>query len=519
MQTGKPPAPLPPPVAAGAGKAKTKAVDMDWDDEEESTHVFDKQVHDAQLQAVVSGAPLKAKLPTVPPPPKKPVSSLPPPPAVPHPPSVQVAEVAKPAPARWAEPYRDDPTSVNARARATRQGGGRASVVLAAAALVAVAGIGFYVLMPKTGDLRIKLATQGGAPVDTALVYVNGAKKCDISPCTVSDLPAGPKEIKVVAASFQAANLTANVEPGKTKEVNVTLEAESGRSSGFAGLTTPGMTELKIAGTEGETSVRVLVDGVDKGSLPVDLRNLPVGPRKIQLDGGDRFEKLERSVELISGRVVDLGEIKLKVLRGQLTVELATPGASVSLLKGADRRSEKKLDALFKTPPVKLDIDTKDSWTLVATKKGFDDFHQEVSFEDGTPKKSVVVQLTESSKASAVTVVASRGQPSGNDRTNPSTAPERSTQASPEPGGGDEKPDKSTETKAASGQASLNINSIPPSKVLLDGAPQGSTPRVGISVAAGSHTVTFVHPDYGRKSVTVSVKAGETKTAAVKFEH
>ena len=35
---------------------------------------------------------------------------------------------------------------------------------------------------------------------------------------------------------------------------------------------------------------------------------------------------------------------------------------------------------------------------------------------------------------------------------------------------------------------------------------------------AGSHTVVFIHPELGKKSVTVVVKAGETKTAAVKFK-
>ena len=70
---------------------------------------------------------------------------------------------------------------------------------------------------------------------------------------------------------------------------------------------------------------------------------------------------------------------------------------------------------------------------------------------------------------------------------------------------------------AASGNGTLNINSIPVSKVILDGKPLGSTPKVGVSVSAGSHTVTFIHPEQGKKSVTVTVKPGETKTAAVKF--
>jgi len=70
----------------------------------------------------------------------------------------------------------------------------------------------------------------------------------------------------------------------------------------------------------------------------------------------------------------------------------------------------------------------------------------------------------------------------------------------------------------AEGNAFLNINSIPVSKIILDGKPIGSTPKVGVSVPAGSHTVVFIHPEKGKKSIAVTVKPGETKAAAVKFD-
>ncbi|MDI1442503.1 serine/threonine-protein kinase [Polyangium sp. 6x1] len=72
--------------------------------------------------------------------------------------------------------------------------------------------------------------------------------------------------------------------------------------------------------------------------------------------------------------------------------------------------------------------------------------------------------------------------------------------------------------QATQGTGTLNINSIPVSKAVLDGRPLGSTPKVGLSVPAGTHTVTFIHPEKGKQTVTVTVKAGETKTAAVKFK-
>ncbi|MDP9150621.1 MAG: PEGA domain-containing protein, partial [Myxococcota bacterium] len=69
-----------------------------------------------------------------------------------------------------------------------------------------------------------------------------------------------------------------------------------------------------------------------------------------------------------------------------------------------------------------------------------------------------------------------------------------------------------------SAEAFLNINSIPPSTCFLDGRSLGSTPKVHISVKAGTHTVKFVNSDQGlSKTITVTVGAGETKPATAKL--
>lgn len=67
------------------------------------------------------------------------------------------------------------------------------------------------------------------------------------------------------------------------------------------------------------------------------------------------------------------------------------------------------------------------------------------------------------------------------------------------------------------GEATFSFNSIPAAKVMLDGRPIGSTPLVDFKAAAGTHTVTFVHADKGKKVVMVSVGAGERKVVAVRF--
>ena len=71
---------------------------------------------------------------------------------------------------------------------------------------------------------------------------------------------------------------------------------------------------------------------------------------------------------------------------------------------------------------------------------------------------------------------------------------------------------------AAGGDCFLNINSRPASTVLLDGKPLGPTPRVKVPVSAGTHTVLFVNAEESlKKSVTVTVAAGETKAVSAKL--
>lgn len=70
---------------------------------------------------------------------------------------------------------------------------------------------------------------------------------------------------------------------------------------------------------------------------------------------------------------------------------------------------------------------------------------------------------------------------------------------------------------ANDGTATLNINSIPVSKIIVNGKPMGNTPKVGVTIPPGSYTVVFIHPEKGKKTASGTIKAGETKVAAVKF--
>ena len=76
-----------------------------------------------------------------------------------------------------------------------------------------------------------------------------------------------------------------------------------------------------------------------------------------------------------------------------------------------------------------------------------------------------------------------------------------------------------TEEPAASepvGTATLQLTSTPPSNVLLDGKPLGTTPLRDVSVEPGTHRVIFIH-GAERRPKTVEVAAGSNQTVSVSF--
>ena len=163
-------------------------------------------------------------------------------------------------------------------------------------------------------------------------------------------------------------------------------------------------------------------------------------------------------------------------------------GAKTLLVSGRERRPIPRL-------PIKLDIRTDRSYKLVAIKRGFQTFEQPIEFEPGKAEKTFTIDLVrEDGTAGAVAV-----QP----------RPHRGPIRRPPP--------RRPQPKPPAGMGTLNINSIPVSLVVLDGQPKGTTPKVGLKVPAGPHTVVFVHKEKGRKVVRVNVPAGGTKSAVVRF--
>jgi serine/threonine-protein kinase len=179
------------------------------------------------------------------------------------------------------------------------------------------------------------------------------------------------------------------------------------------------------------------------------------------------------------------------------------------LVSGSERRPIPSL-------PIKIDISTDKSYTLEATKKGFQTFTQPIRFEDGEAEKTFVIDLQSESAEPPVAAAAPAAAPAApaGGRATPASASKAAALAGIDPGAtAAAKPAPA----AAAGGGKLNVNSIPVSKVIVDGVPRGQTPQIGLSVPAGPHTVVFIHPEHGRKTSTVNVEAGKTATAVVKF--
>ncbi|MET0795606.1 MAG: PEGA domain-containing protein, partial [Polyangiaceae bacterium] len=188
--------------------------------------------------------------------------------------------------------------------------------------------------------------------------------------------------------------------------------------------------------------------------------------------------------------------------KGLATIKLGdnADDAKVLLVSGSERRPLPQL-------PITVDISVDKPYSIVATKKGFGDFEQRVAFEDGQAERTFVVNLTAGSGASSGASEAPAPTPNTNtappvSRPPVTSAPTPATPAAPKP---------------ASGNGTISMNAIPVSNVLLDGKPMGQTPRMGVSVAPGPHTVVFVNSEHGRKAKTVTVEAGKSATVVVRF--
>ena len=402
--------------------------------------------------------------------------------------------------------------AMEATAVVPRQQGSSAAMWVALLVGVCMAvGIGVYFLMPRTGTLVVNVADAKGGAVNKLEILVDGKKACESAPCIVRDVSAGVHEVKVSAVGFDAPAARA-----------ITIESRKDSSTDFSlsAAKTAGGTGLKVAGNTLQSGVHLLVDGKEIGPLPQELHDITPGSHTVRIVGSERYQPVEKSVEVKADELTDLGTVALKVLKGKATIQLGTPGAKVYLVNGTNRKEVPQF-------PIAIDFDPNEKWNLEAKMLGMEDYAQPISFDDGQAEKTITVTLNP--KGSSAAALNTPPQPVMKAPVAPVTAPVIAAPKEPatpkEPAAPKEpataaapKEPKTPAPAAAAGEAFLNINSRPASTVLLDGKPLGPTPRVKVSVTPGTHTVLFVNAEESlKKSVSITIAAGETKAVSAKL--
>jgi hypothetical protein len=160
--------------------------------------------------------------------------------------------------------------------------------------------------------------------------------------------------------------------------------------------------------------------------------------------------------------------------------------------------------------PARIPANRSETYRVQARRPGYRDFSVELAFAAGDSEKDVLIDLAPV-KATPPAQTAQLAPEQWLEGTAPTTpAPQGSST------GQTLVRLKANAKPVPPGSASLSVNSIPISTVIVDGRSQGLTPRV-LPVAPGSHTVVFVHAELGRRLVSVEVESGTTAVAAVRF--
>lgn len=360
---------------------------------------------------------------------------------------------------------------------------------------LAAAGIAVSLTPAKAGKLQLRIHDAKGASVDRVEIFIDGKKACDTSPCMIEGLSNGEHQVKIMTPGAVAITQSVAIVSGRETELPITLA--------------PALTgTLRVAGPVG---AHLLVDDRDMGALPLSITDIAPGEHEIRIAGSDRFAAFEKKVSLDAAHVTDVGVLPAPVLKGKVTLKLETEGAQVFLVDGSERRKVTELPSTIDA------LDTSKKWVLEATKAGFIDFRLPLAFEDGHAEKTVSIALQKIGEKAAPAPAAAQGNPAAAIAARPA-APSEKPAAPKQTSTESAKPSTAPSEAKAAGEGTLNLNSMPSSAVIVDGRPVGQTPVLGLTVAAGNHTIMFMNADQNlKKTLRVSVKNGETKAVVGKL--
>jgi hypothetical protein len=107
-------------------------------------------------------------------------------------------------------------------------------------------------------------------------------------------------------------------------------------ASAFEAAPAPG---TRLTARSAIDGLRVTIDGVDRGPLPLELTDLAPGRHELVFAGPEGYAPLERSIELSAGEVLALGDIALEPQGIEVLLTVLSFGTTVSIAKKGEPSS------------------------------------------------------------------------------------------------------------------------------------------------------------------------------------
>ncbi len=334
-----------------------------------------------------------------------------------------------------------------------------------------------FALGPRTGSLVVTALAPGNRAVDDVTIFIDGKPLCDVSPCRIKGLSPGVHSLRASAPNLASqAEETVEISAGEEATYNIDLLAVAHEVRGGG---------IRVAA--GEAPLTLFVDGKRVGKLPQEVSGLAAGKHWIKLDPEDGTPAFEKSVNVLAGETVDVEPRPAKRDKALVTIRLS---------RGSEGALVTFDDAFLLDFPAELELEPNTTHTLSATKPGYEDLSMDVTLAAGETEKLIEVALSPAEGSSPAR------------KSRPKVAKKSAAKAST----------TAATALADSTQGLLNISSVPPSQIILNGRPLGSTPKTGITVPGDSlQTIVFVHPKMGRRRAQKFVPAGKERTVSIRF--
>jgi PEGA domain len=335
-----------------------------------------------------------------------------------------------------------------------------------------------FALSPRSGSLVVTALAPGNRAADDVTIFIDGKPLCDVSPCRIKGLSPGMHTLRASAPNLASqAEETVEISAGDEATYNIDLLAVAPELRGGG---------MRVSA--GETPLTLYVDGKRVGRLPQEVSGLSSGKHWIKLDPEDGSPPIEKSVNVLAGETVEVEPKAAKRDKALVTIRLS---------RGSEGALVTFDDAFLLDFPAELELEPGTTHSLSATKPGFEDLSMEVELGANETEKLIELSLTPAEGSAPARKARAKAARKLNaaKATAPASTPVADTT-----------------------QGLLNISSVPPSQIILNGRPLGSTPKTGITVPGDSlQTIVFVHPKMGRRRAQKFVPAGKERTVSIRF--